>query len=219
MKYVFLALFLVFSVLHLIASFVHKPRYRAMTKPFILIFILLYYLVSADTKNPVLIAALITSWLGDVLLIPKGTKWFVAGGLSFMASHACFIAVYALQMNFSAVNVIPVICISAVYIAAVAVVFRFVAPHIKQKALRGSCIFYLICNASMNIFAFMLLLSNPCPATAIAYIGAFFFFASDSLLFFNDFYPKTLWRRHFPVMLTYIIAEFFITQGMLMLAQ
>ncbi len=218
MKYLFLALFLVFSVLHLIASFVHVPKYRAMTKPFILIFILLYYLFAAETKNPVLIAALATSWLGDVLLIPKGTKWFVSGGLSFMISHFCFIVVYILQMDFSAVKIVPVVCAALVYIALVATVFKFLAPHIKKKMLCGGMVYYLLCNGTMNVFAFMLLVSNPCPATVLAYIGAICFFASDSLLFYNDFYPKTLWRRHFPVMLTYIIAEFFITQGILMLS-
>ena len=79
--------------------------------------------------------------------------------------------------------------------------------------------FYLICNGAMNVFAFILLWSNPCLATVLAYIGAISFFASDSLLFFNDFYPKPLWRKHFPIMLTYIIAEFLITQGMLLLAR
>lgn len=217
MKYIFLTLFLVFSLLHLIASFVNKQKYRAMTKPFILLFILLYYLFAADSKNPVLIAALATSWLGDVLLIPKGTKWFVSGGLSFMVSHFCFIVVYVLQMDFSAVKIVPVVLAALVYIALVALVFKFLAPHIEKKFLCGGMVYYLLCNATMNVFAFMLLLSNPCAATVLAYIGAVCFFASDSLLFYNDFYPKTLWRRHFPVMLTYIIAEIFITQGMLML--
>ena len=69
----------------------------------------------------------------------------------------------------------------------------------------------------MNVFAFMLLVSRPCAATALTYIGAVSFFASDSLLFLTKFYKKPMWRGHFPVMLTYIIAEFLITQGILML--
>ena len=36
MKYIFLALFLLFAVLHLIASFFDNQKYRRMTMPFIL---------------------------------------------------------------------------------------------------------------------------------------------------------------------------------------
>ncbi|MCI7334326.1 MAG: lysoplasmalogenase family protein, partial [Oscillospiraceae bacterium] len=65
--------------------------------------------------------------------------------------------------------------------------------------------------------AFMLLVSRPCAATALTYIGAVSCFASDSLLFLRKFYKKPIWRGYFSVMITYIIAEFLITQGILML--
>ena len=69
----------------------------------------------------------------------------------------------------------------------------------------------------MNLFAFMLLLSRPSFGSALVFFGAVSFYVSDILLFFNDFYEKPLRRKYFLVMLTYIIAEFCITQGVLMI--
>lgn len=216
MKILFLVLFVAVSIVHLAASFVSNKKLRAATKGFILLFLLLYYLFAAETKNGVLIAAIATSWLGDVLLIPPGNGWFAAGGISFMLSHFCFIAVYVLKVNFALVNPVATVFAAICYILLIALVFKALKPTTPKK-LYGAMIFYLFCNAAMNVFAFMLLLSNPCLATALTYAGAVFFFASDSLLFLTKFYKKPMWRGHFPVMLTYIIAEFLIAQGIMML--
>ena len=216
MQILFLVLFAAVSVVHLAASFVSNKKLRAATKGFILLFLLLYYLFAADTKNGVLIAAVATSWLGDVLLIPPGNGWFAAGGISFMLSHFCFIAVYIMAVNFADVNILLTVLAFLVYCALIFLVFRALKPTTPKK-LYGGMIFYLFCNAAMNVFAFMLLVSRPCAATALTYIGAVSFFASDSLLFLRKFYKKPIWRGYFSVMITYIIAEFLITQGILML--
>ncbi len=216
MQILFLVLFAAVSVVHLAASFVSNKKLRAATKGFILIFLLLYYLFAAETKNGVLIAAVATSWLGDVLLIPPGNGWFAAGGISFMLSHFCFIAVYIMAVNFADVNILLTVLAFLVYCALIFLVFRALKPTTPKK-LYGGMIFYLFCNAAMNVFAFMLLVSRPCAATALTYIGAVSFFASDSLLFLRKFYKKPIWRGYFSVMITYIIAEFLITQGILML--
>ncbi len=216
MQILFLVLFATVSVVHLAASFVSNKKLRAATKGFILLFLLLYYLFAAEAKNGVLIAAIATSWLGDVLLIPQGNGWFTAGGISFMISHFCFIAVYVMSVDFANVNILLTVLAFLVYCALIFLVFRALRPTAPKK-LYGGLIFYLFCNASMNIFAFMLLISRPCLATALTYIGAVSFFASDSLLFLTKFYKKPMWRGHFPVMLTYIVAELLITQGIMML--
>ena len=216
MKTLFLLLFAAVSVVHLAASFVSNKKLRAATKGFILLFLLLYYLFAAEKRNGVLIAAVATSWLGDVLLIPPGNGWFAAGGISFMLSHFCFIAVYIMAVNFADVNILLTVLAFLVYCALIFLVFRALKPTTPKK-LYGGMIFYLFCNAAMNVFAFMFLVSRPCAATALTYIGAVSFFASDSLLFLRKFYKKPIWRGYFSVMITYIIAEFLITQGILML--
>ena len=61
-------------------------------------------------------------------------------------------------------------------------------------------------------------ISLPCLATAVTFIGAVLFFASDSTLFFVRFKKDGLLKTHFLVMLTYILGEFLIVEGFILLA-
>ena len=94
MKYLFLALFAAASVLHLFFTWKDQEKHRAYTKPFLLFFLLLFYLTASGHIMISLALALFTSWLGDVLLIPRNEKCFALGGLSFLAAHIFLIWVY-----------------------------------------------------------------------------------------------------------------------------
>ena len=192
LKTVFLVLLAVSGVAHLYGSWVKKEKLRAVTKPMLLLFIILYYITSGVRINPLLIAALAASWLGDVLLIPKGNAWFTAGGTAFMLAHFLFIAVYVPQVDFSKVN-------------------WFVA-------VPAAVAYYSV---SAGIIALMQLISNPCAGSVVAYTGAVLFFVSDCTLFLVRYYkkPEIVFKQHFTVMLTYIVGEFLITQGIIMLSK
>ena len=220
MKYLFLALLAGFFSVHLYHSWTDERKKRAITKPFLLPMIILYYVFSVETINWVLIVALVTSWIGDILLIPKGIKWFASGGISFLISHIAFIFVYLPQIDFSVVNWFIVAPVACAYVAVVVWIFRLLIPHNDNKPLFGAMVFYILANATMNLFALMQLLSNPCAGSIVAYIGAVLFFISDSSLFLCNFHPNRefVFKRHFTVMLTYVLGEFLITQGMIMLA-
>lgn len=219
MKYLFLGLFAGFSIVHLYYSWKDEKKGRAATKPFLLILIALYYIVSCDTLSLLLLFALLTSWLGDVLLIPQGTKWFISGGLSFFVSHFLFIAVYFGRINFEKVPWIAAILLACVYFAIAAkiiVMLRNSTPKEMRVAMYG----YLIANTAMNVFAFMQMITNFSIGSVVAYIGAVLFFISDCSLFLVRYYDKpVVFKKHFTIMLTYLLGEFLITQGVLLLGQ
>ena len=48
MKYLFLALLAVFSAIHLYHSWQDKGLHRAKTKPFLLLFLILYYVFATE---------------------------------------------------------------------------------------------------------------------------------------------------------------------------
>ena len=96
-------------------------------------------------------------------------------------------------------------------------VFKGLKEHLP-KALFYPMFVYLLINGSMNSFALFQLISMPCKASVITFIGAVLFFISDSTLFYTRFKKDTIFKNHFVVMLTYIIAEFLIVQGFVMLA-
>lgn len=222
MKFIVLVLLAGFTLVHLYHSWTDERKKRAVTKPFLLPLIAVYYMVAtADVSkfNWVLLVALATSWIGDVLLIPKGLKWFTAGGISFLISHITFICVYVPNVTFSLVKWYIVAPVAVAYLAVIVWVFKTLLPHNNNKPLFAAMALYIVANASMNMFALMQLISNPCPGTIVAYIGAAFFFVSDCSLFCCDFHPNRnfVFKRHFTVMLTYVIGEFLITQGMMMI--
>ncbi|MGN1418426.1 MAG: lysoplasmalogenase [Acutalibacteraceae bacterium] len=220
MKYLFLALFALCSAVHLYFSWKDEKKGRAITKPLLLLLLMLYYVFSCSksTISTILLAALFTSWLGDVLLIPSGTMWFVAGGISFMISHFLFIATYFGQISFSDVPWVPVILLAVIYCAVAAKVISMCWKN-APKNMRAALYVYLLANSAMNVFAFMQMITLRSPGAIIAYIGALLFFISDCSLFLLRYYKekKIVFKDHFTVMLTYLAGEFLITQGILML--
>lgn len=218
-QYIFLALFGAASIVHLFHSWKDDAKKRAVTKPMLLIFLLLYYLFAVDKANInyMLVAAIATSWLGDVLLIPKGNVWFTCGGISFLVSHITFILVYVKNINFAAVNWFIIIPVALVYIAVALKIILAVRKN-TPKIMTVPMYLYLLANSTMNVFALMQMLSNMSLASVIAYCGAVLFFASDCTLFLVRYHTNKniVFKRHFTVMLTYLLGEFLITLGIIL---
>ena len=147
-------LFFLFSVLHLVFSWQDNRKYRAFTKPFLLIFLLLYYLSAEELICIPLVLALLTSWLGDVLLIPKGHKWFAAGGISFMFSHFFFVLVYLRKIDLAHQPWLLIVPVALLYYG-IALKIIFSLKNNTPKAMIFPMYFYLLCNSTMNIFALM----------------------------------------------------------------
>ena len=218
MRFVFLGLLLIATIWHLIESWRDNMRRRAITKPFLIPLILLYYVVSSEHPIWYLVLALIFSWLGDVLLMFRGNTWFTIGGISFGISHIFFVLTYTWSIDWSSVNLAVIIPVAAVYIAITTLVIIAVVKQTPKKMVPAMYL-YLIANSVMNIFAIMQLESMPCTGSIIAVIGAILFFISDCCLFLVRYskHPEWIFKKHFTVMLTYVVGEFLITQGMLML--
>lgn len=214
MKYVFLAVFVIATAIHLYASLQQDKKLRNMTKPFILLSLLGFYLLAAKTPSTFIILALIFSWIGDVLLMPKGVKWFTAGGISFMVSHVFFILGYLKDISFSAISPVLVILLAVFFIAVVSYIFSKLKSHLP-KALFYPMFLYLLINGAMNCFAIFRWVSFPCAATLTTAVGAALFFISDSSLFFVRFNKESRLKTHFLVMLTYSIGELLIVLGLL----
>lgn len=222
-SYAFLILFFLFSGIHLYDSWRDDADARKKTKPFLLIFLVLFYVTAAARKGGTeyhLLLALVTSWLGDVLLIPKGHHWFALGGVSFGASHIFFILVYTQNIVFQGMPWGLIVPIALVYFAVAFAVIYAVQPT-TPKIMVGPMYIYLLANATMNTFALMQLITHRSPGSIVAYIGALLFFVSDCTLFLVRYYKKNenlIFHKHFTVMLTYLAGELLIVLGMLMQA-
>ena len=221
--WLYFAIFAVFTAVHLYASYIKKDSLRAPTKPVILLAILGMYLewtrLQGADPSAFVVFALITSWLGDVLLIPKGVKWFTAGGISFWFSHFLFILAYKESgIVFSSISPLVIVLIALVYAVAATIIFKNLKRSLP-KPLFYPMYLYLLTNGAMNAFAWFRLLSGSCSLLSgiITGLGAVMFFVSDSTLFFVRFDKNCPIKSHFAVMLTYSIGELLIVLGLMLL--
>lgn len=218
LKYLFLTAFFAVSALHLKASFDDNAEERKKTKPFLLILLLLWYVTASHHPSVFLILALLTSWLGDVLLIPKGHHWFTYGGISFMISHLFFVAVYLNRIAMHKISWLIIIPAAVIYFGISFWIIAIVRDHTPKKMVLPMN-FYLLCNSTMNLFALMQLQSLHNGGAFTAFAGAVLFFISDCSLFLVRYSDRSerIYKKHFTVMLTYLLGEFLITAGILML--
>ena len=215
LMYAFLAVFFLSTGIHLYASLKKDQKLRNLTKPFILAALLGYYCVTARPVVLTVVLALVFSWLGDVLLIVKGIKWFTAGGIAFMISHIFFIVSYAAQADFGAFHWLFAAALILLFAGAAMVIFRFLRPHLP-KSLFYPMLLYLVINGMMNCFAWFRAVSIGGAAGLVTAVGALLFFISDSSLFFVRFKKDSRLKTHFLVMLTYAVGEFLIVLGLIM---
>ncbi|MBR0509065.1 MAG: lysoplasmalogenase [Clostridia bacterium] len=214
-SYIFLALFPVSAAIHLLRCWQGSDK-SARTKPLLIASLLLYCAFAVQPPPWLLLAALFASWLGDVLLMPKGNAWFISGGISFLLSHVLFIFVYLPFIRWQNVPVWGLIAAGAVYLAAALSVMHTIRAD-APKAMLVPLFLYLAANSTMNIFALSLLLGAPSYGAAAAFAGAILFFSSDSILFLSRYWKRKerIPKRGFLIMLTYIAGEALIAFGVL----
>ena len=215
MKYLFLIIFIVSTSIHLYASLKQNKPLRNKTKPFILLSLLGFYCCAAQKIEVTVVLALIFSWLGDILLIPSGTKWFARGGISFMVSHFFFILTYARHTDFSQLNPVVAILLAVSFFFTVMKIFKSLKQYLPTS-LYYPMYAYLLINGAMNCFAWFRAMTTTGMASWLTAIGALLFFISDCSLFFVRFNKNGPLKTHFLVMLTYSIGELLIVLGLIM---
>ena len=210
-----LLVFTITTIVHLYASLKKNQKLRNISKPWILLSLLGFYLCSAKQIEMSVVLALIFSWIGDMFLILVGVKWFTIGGISFMISHFFFILSYNKYVNFSNVNTVLAVSLISLFVIAASIIFKYLKPHLP-KPLFYPMYLYLVINGLMNCFAWFRAMTLSGYACILTAIGALLFFISDSSLFFVRFDKNSKLKTHFLVMLTYSFGELLIVLGLVL---
>ena len=95
------------------------------------------------------VAALVLSWWGDVLLIPRARAAFALGLASFLAGHLAFAGGFVAR----GVSLPWLLATAVVLVAPALVVLRWLAPHVPD-ALRLPVRAYVVAISSMVACAF-----------------------------------------------------------------
>lgn len=126
---------------------------------------------------------LVLSWFGDVLLIPKSGKSFVAGVGAFLAGHIAYV------VAFLARGIVPFVTLvaGALLVVPVVRVMRWLAPHVPAN-MRLPIQAYVTVITTMLMTAAGAAFSSGDPWILV---GALAFYVSDLAVAREQFVSKT----------------------------
>jgi uncharacterized membrane protein YhhN len=116
-------------------------------------------------------AALVLSWIGDVLLIPHSKLWFQAGLFSFLLGHVGF----GISFYFHGVMWRAAAGAAILLVAVALTIGRWLLPHVENK-MRPPVIAYIVVISSMVALAVGATVAGGTP---LIIVGAIAFFLSD----------------------------------------
>lgn len=164
----------------------------------------------AEGFNKWIVAALIFSLLGDVLLMfqDDNSLFFLLGLSAFLLAHIFYI-VYFHQVRVKE-NIKSNIWLAVIVVVYYAVLIAFLFPYLGDMTL-PVCIYGIVISFMFMLAMHMLFIKNK-PGGGWMMAGALLFVISDSILAINKFYqPFRL--ADILIMLTYGFAQFYIVTG------
>jgi uncharacterized membrane protein YhhN len=194
---------LIVLVIDLFLIFNNNTELRFFTKPILLPVLMLWYISSSKSEkiqlNAFFLAGLILSFFGDLFLL---FKWgFLPGLGSFLLAHLCYIISFKKKPQKRIKEFWPIIL--SLY-ASILLVFLF--PYLKEMKI--PVLIYAVVISVMMYSALKTQNRN-------LMIGALLFLISDTLLSVNLF-VKPLMILNLLVMITYVLAQWFLVRGMLL---
>ncbi|MEO5777718.1 MAG: lysoplasmalogenase [Flavobacterium sp.] len=189
-------------------------------KPFLLPF-LFYAVVKSDAfeSKKWLLFALFFSWIGDCILMfaDKGELYFIFGLVAFLAAHILLIVLFAKQKSDNKSFKKPLFWVgfvcATVYLAGI---LSILLPSLGDLSFPVTG--YALTITIMLKMALKGTFDWKGNSKYLVLAGAVFFVASDSILAINKFHTPIA-SASYSIMITYLIAQFYITSGILELNQ
>jgi uncharacterized membrane protein YhhN len=183
-------------------------------KPLIVICLLAYFLLQTRTINSNLkkwiVAALLFSWLGDVLLMLQGddSLFFLLGLSAFLMAHVFYILFFHfIRVKENITSRWYLLLTVVIYYTGLMAVL---SPGLGDMKLPVRI--YGVVISFMLLLALHMIPVKNRKAGLWLMSGAVLFVISDSVLAIDKFY-RSLELGGIVVMLTYGMAQFFITEG------
>ncbi len=214
---ILLVLIAISSLINWVAAWQWRPKVYYASKPFAMIFLIVFFLLQGPMtrqKIPFLIG-LIFSLLGDVILIKRSIRWFIAGLCAF--SIAQFFYIIGFNMSLTSVPV-QVLSIFALLLGGIIMhlgIERFAKTADIHKKILPFFTFYGVLILAMVISA-IVSISRPGwsdLAAVLAGIGGMLFFVSDVMIGLDKL-DRRLPKYKFWIIITYHLAQFLIVAAL-----
>lgn len=206
--------FLLLAAIDITGLLIQSDRLHYVAKPLLIpaLLLLLYFTASHVKGKTLLMAGLVFSWMGDVLLMfeSRDKLFFIFGLACFLTTHVFYI-IYFLRIrpaNISLLKKQPIL-MALVPAYGITLVWQLY-PHLGDLKLPVMVYAAVIC--TMLLCSLHVYLKVNKKAAVYYLSGAAAFVLSDSLLAVNKFYEPFAYAGVF-IMLTYCAAQYFIVRG------
>ena len=219
-KFIILNLvYLLIVLLVLIGTVTGSDWLNYPVKPFMLIWIALFFLIMTKPQpyRWLVILAFFFSWAGDMFLMfgDKSEMWFFAGVGAFFLSQVTYILVFR---KFSIGKGKGFIVRKPIWVLPFLIyligVYLFLYPSL-EGIMKPVVALYAISLIGMSVGAFNRIGLTDRGSCWLLFGGSVFFVISDTLLAFNKF-AAPIPNEGFYVLATYMLAQYWIMMGLLM---
>lgn len=192
-----------------------SPVLHFVSKP-LLMPVLAFYFYTGVTRwgwgSKLLIAALLFSWLGDVVLMFDRLyrSLFIYGLIAFLLAHVSYILYFSRIKSLNAPERTPKPVISVLVVVYMATFYLFLYPHVG--GFKIPVLIYATCISLMLLSSLRAFDLRSQRFGRLCVAGAFAFALSDSILAFNRFVSPSDYAP-VVIMLTYGIAQYLIVEG------
>jgi uncharacterized membrane protein YhhN len=213
-KTIWIILFALVFLIDLIAVYSNNASLRFITKPLLMPLLAIYLLLHTSSVTSSLkvwiFLALFFSWLGDIFLLfdAEGSNFFLLGLSAFLVAQVFYIVFFhnIRMREYIRGNALLLLLVILYY----SILISVLTPYLGSMKLPVRI--YGVVLSFMLMLAMHPMLGKNKKAGLWMMIGAILFVASDSLLAFNKFFSAFNYAGLI-IMLTYGLAQLFITEG------
>ncbi len=221
-EYIFLIIFFIVTIVEVFSEYKDNTKIEFFTKPLLMPLLILFYIfgviegASIAKVDWLIVVALIGGWAGDVLLMQKDQeKWFLFGMVAFLINQIFYIISFFLSIS----NITNFNAWGFYLLGPVLLILIFMVPRFINKAgeMKIPVLVYLVAILLMHISAILRLAEFQGLPFILVYVGSISFIFSDATIAVNKWDKETTQGRPI-IMTTYLLAQFYITLGVLFTA-
>jgi len=213
-KTIWIILFGLVLLIDLVAVYLNDEPLQFITKPLLMPLLAIYLLLQTSSATSGLKAwiflALFFSWVGDMLLLfdERGPNFFLFGLSAFLVAQVFYIVFFhnIRMREYIRGNALLLLLVIVYY----SILISVLSPYLGNMKLPVRI--YGVVLSFMVMLALHTTLGKNKKAALWMTMGAILFVASDSTLAFNKFFSSFDYAGLI-VMLTYGLAQLFITEG------
>jgi len=213
-KTIWIILFALVLLIDLVAVYLNDEPLQFITKPLLMPLLAIYLLLQTSSATSGLKAwiflALFFSWVGDILLLfdERGPNFFLFGLSAFLVAQVFYIVFFhnIRMREYIRGNALLLLLVIVYY----SILISVLSPYLGNMKLPVRI--YGVVLSFMVMLALHTTLGKNKKAALWMTMGAILFVASDSTLAVNKFFSSFDYAGLI-VMLTYGLAQLFITEG------